>query len=170
MLSLKTDPKGIDKAIQKIQENLHAYLVERWGADYECYGRVYKNLSERGVLAEVYTGSNYKEVFWNSALKAISFFSVGDQVEDLKGMSKVKVGVTFFVDLVKIKPDITHRADEEVRLDVLEFFSGMNYTGYETGLSNVLKEYPGTLESLKTVDMHPAHAFRININLIYQNC
>jgi hypothetical protein len=165
----------VDRVIQGLQTKLHTQLVSAWNlsADsvYHCYGRCDRNLTEGGYIAEILTeGNDYREVFWDDALSAISFFVRGDKVEYQKGESKAPVSVIFFVNVKKLKPLIPHRADEEVRLDVLRVFQGPMLLSYETGLDNVLREFPGSKEKLRVADMQPVHCFRINLNLIYQNC
>lgn len=179
MLITKTNPVGIDVAIQNLQTYLHKQLVSKWGLVddndplYECYGRVYRNKNDAGYIAEVYAGNNeYKEVYWNDQLKAINWFGISGEIEhDI--VEKTNVHLVFFVDLSKLKPSIAHRADEEVRKDVLDIIGagrfGFTYTGVELWLENVLKEYSGSRrdERLKAVDMHPIHCFRLNFSLSY---
>lgn len=187
MLTVITNPVGIDVQIRKMQEKIHDALMVLWDLDplvsaenilYECYGRCYRNKKGNGYTAELYNGSNeYKDIYWNDNLNAISFFGIGNSVKH--GISeKADVHLVFFVNLAKLKPSLTNRADEEVRLDVLntvgKFSYGFTYTGLELGIENVLREYPGSIrdERLKHVDMHPVHCFRLNFSLIYNknNC
>jgi len=183
MLTVINSPVGIDVPIRKMQEYLHKALMAKWGlnpaitaenAKYESYGRCYRNKKANGYAAEIFTGgNNYKDVYWNDGLNAISFFGVGQKV-DHKISESAEVHLVFFVDLKKLKPALVHRADEEVRLDVLNavqtFGFGFTYKSLETGIENVLREYPGSYrdERLKHVDMHPVHCFRLNFSLIYK--
>lgn len=184
MLTVIANPVGIDVPIRKMQEYLHTRLMTSWGLDpedaddlkiYECYGRCYRNKKDNSYIAEVYTGSNqYKEVYWNDSLNAISFFGTSTSVRHDKAES-TEVHIVFFVNLAKLKPSLTNRADEEVRIDVLNAIGthrfGFRYTGYETGIENVLREYPGSRrdDRLKAADMHPIHCFRLNFTLNYNN-
>lgn len=179
MLITKTSPIGIDYVIQKLQTYLHGQLLTTWGidsADYESYGRCYRNKKDNGYVAEVFNGSDYKEVYWQDGLKAISFFGLSEKVRVQVG-EKANVHLVFFVDLSKLKPLITHRADEEVRADVTNLVEmhGFELQSIDMWLENVLKEYPGSYrdERLKFVDMHPIHCFRLNLLINYQinkNC
>ncbi len=187
MLNVISDPKGIDVPIRKLQEKLHASLMSKWGLDvnnpdqnilYQSYGRCYRNKKDDGYIAEVYKGNNeYKEVYWDDSLYAISFFGISNELLHDKA-EKSEVHLVFFVNLDKLKPDVSHRADEEVRLDVLSIIGyslfGFNYKSVSLSIENVLKEYPGSRrdDRLKFVDMHPIHCFRINLSLIYNinNC
>jgi hypothetical protein len=177
MLIVKTNPVGRDKEIQRIQARVYHALVSAWGLTdddtvYECYGRCYKNKEKNGYVAEVFTaGKDYKEVYWNDNLRAISFFREDDKVENALGEGKTRLALIFFVDLSKLKPSIAHRADEEVRLDVIKLF-GLELESVETGVDNVLREFSGTRKTDLAIkgDQHPVHCFRLNLNIIFQNC
>jgi hypothetical protein len=176
MLITKTNPQGIDFMLQQLQTMLHDSLLLKWGissADYKCYGRCYRNRYQYGYVAENYEGGReYKEVYWDDALKVLSFFGTSQRVI-FEGSEKADVHLVFFVNLEKIKPSVVHRADEEVRKDVIELLRvsnyGLSYEGYEVYVENVLREYPGSRrdDRLTAVDMHPTHCFRINLSSIY---
>lgn len=181
MLITKTNPAGVDVPIQKVQEFLHTRLKTLWEIDetggtmYKAYGRCYRNKStDYGYIAENYEGGNeYKEVYWDDSLTAISFFGTGNTIKHDKVKEAVDVHLVFFVNLQKVKPTITHRADEEIHRDVLtligESMHGMDYTGLDTWIETVLREYPGSRRDnrLAHVDMHPIHCFRLNFSLKY---
>jgi hypothetical protein len=180
MLIAKTNPVGIDVAIQKLQTYLHSQLVSKWGLTgdndpfYQCHGRVYRNKKDAGYIAEVFdiNTKDYKEVYWDDTLKAISWFGISGKTE-FDTQNKVDVHLIFFVDLKKLKPDIQHRADEEVRNEIQKLFGyslfGFSFESIELWIDNVLREYPGSRrdDRLKAVDMHPVHCFRINLKSIY---
>ena len=186
MLITKTNPSGVDYSIQLFQTELHDALMSAWGLNpadtaenklYECYGRCYKNRKDNGYVAEVYTGSDqYKEVYWNNALYAISFFGMSDKV-DMANNNKTELHLVFFVDLKKLAlldrsgNAIAHRSDEEIHNQVQGIIRkslyGVILNSIETGMVNVLRDYPGSYrdERLKHVDMHPVHCFRLNMSL-----
>ena len=182
MLLTKTDPVGIDVHVQKFQTWLHTQLLAKWGIDtatYKCYGRTYRNQTDNGYIAENYEGNNeYKEVYFDDTLTAISFFGV-KPVNDFEiGRVLTELHLVFFLDLAKVKPLISHRADEEVQADILQACAngmyGFNIDSISTGIENVLREYPGSRrdDRLKFIDMHPRHCFRVNFLLQYspQSC
>lgn len=177
MLNIIDSPKGIDVSIRKFQEALHSSLLEKWtdisSSAYQSYARCYRNKKDKGYIAEVFTnGKDYKEVYWNDKLAAISFFGISDNIKVDVG-NTANVHLVFFVDLKKLKPTLANRADEEVRLDVLNAASmigfGFELLSVDLWLENVLKEYPGSYrdERLKTVDMQPVHCFRLNFKVNY---
>jgi hypothetical protein len=178
MLITKTDPRGMDIPIQRLQTALHTKLLTAWDLDtdqYMCYGRAYrnKNANGSGYVAQVYDGANeYSTVYWDDSKAAVSFFGEDGKTVHDKGEIK-KIHLVFFVNLATLKPSITHRADEEVRLDVLNIAGGhsfgFEYEGMDLWIPNVLREYPGSItdERLTKVDFHPVHCFRLNFTLRY---
>jgi hypothetical protein len=174
-------PQGMDIAIRKFQESLYIDLKDLWNLtddQFQSYGRIFRNKKENGYVAEWYAFSadgksiEYQETYWDDKVSVVSFFGIGQVVKHDLG-EKVEVHHVYFVDLKKIKPAAINRADEEIRKDVITTSQfggfGFNYNGFETGIENVLKEYPGSLRDnrLKYVDMHPVHCFRLNFTLNY---
>jgi hypothetical protein len=193
MLITKTNPTGIDWYIQQLQTRLHNELVTEWELSdsdaYKCYGRCYRNIDKDngGYVAEVYqSGKDYKEVYWDDTLTAISFFGMNGTVKKAV-LSEAEVHLVFFADLSKLalkdkdETTIAHRADEELRTMteriVGKYSNGFTLVSTELWLENVLREYPGSRRdgsSLKAkADMHPIHCFRLNLKLSYnpnKNC
>lgn len=175
MLIAKTNPQGLDIPIQAFQKIMYDQLIATWGISedqYKCYPRCYRNRKENVYKAENFEGGkDYKDAYWDDKLSVVSFFGLSS-TEDHRQNERIKVHMVFFVDLKKLKPSITHRADEEVRKDVqllaLQEFYGMKYLSTELWAENVLREYPGSARELESrIDMHPVHCFRINFELNY---
>jgi len=186
MLNVKTNPVGIDYHIQQLQTKLHTVLInaDHWDlADttkYEAYGRCNRNKTDDGYIAEVFqsSGNEYKEIFWNDTLTALSFFGISNNIK--RGVNnEADVHFIMFANLNTLAlvdrdgTTITHRADEELRQMVLKIIGknafGFSVTSIDLWIENVLREYPGSRRDnrLKYVDMHPIHCFRINLKLIY---
>jgi len=185
MLSIKTNPVGIDLYIQRLQTKLYNLLIDADhlnltdATKYEAYGRCNRNKTDDGYIAEVFTsGKEYKEVYWNDTLKVLSFFGLNNVIK--RGVNaEAEVHFVMFADLSKLAlkdkdgNTIAHRADEELRRMVTgiigKYSFGFEVTGIQLWIENVLKEYPGSRRDnrLKYVDMHPVHCFRINMTLLY---
>jgi len=175
---LKTNPVGIDIAVQGFQKVLYSQLKKVWGVtddtSIDVYGRIYNNPTADGSIPEFYdaTTSNYTEVLTDDRLKALCFFGIEDQQKYDKGSSAAKAFLIVMLDLSKIKPLITdHRPDEEVRIDVQNICAqpkyGFTFTGIETG-KKIFREYSGfRIEDIKYSDMNQLHYFRINFDLLY---
>lgn len=181
-LFTKISPKGIDIRIQKLQTYLFTELCSTWNLDaddWNAYGRAYRNQSTDGYIPEGFTGKSnskgvdYDELYFNDGVSVNSFFSVGDIVKRKLNAATAQVGIIFMVDLVKLKPGIAHRADEEVRLDVEKLLStsiyGFEMTGYVTGIDQVFKEFAGIRkkDGIKFRDQHPTHCFRLDTEILY---
>lgn len=184
MLFTRTTLKGIDKPIDGLQRMLYPKIVTAWGvvsgssSDYNSYSRVYRNQTEDGYIPEVYTGSKeYKEVLVNDKIKALSFFSVGETIDYRGNELQANVSLIFFVNLAKINPS-AERADELTRQQIIQMVQGskafgFSFTGVETGIDSVLREYDGIRKSqgVKYRDTHPFHCFKLNFELRYKsNC
>lgn len=161
-------PKGIDTQIQKIQTHLHNKL--NWG-DIDVYGRVYRNPLKKNVLClEAYVGNNeYKDVYTND-FKNGSVFFVEDDVHKSKDGVRFtnKVKIVFMINLKKIYPNITHRADMESEMKAIDLVrqnSIFSFESLEKGVKQVLGEF--YTEGIKTDDMHPFHVFSITGEVSY---
>lgn len=178
-LIVKDTPVGIDYVIQDIQTKLYAALTAAWSTtdsgvmEYRSYGRCYRNKKDTGYIAEFYKGKNeYVDAYWDDKLAALSFWGE-DLQNDIDVLVQKNIHVVFFVNLQKIKPSFTSRADEEAHLDVQRILKkGIQstvLTRVTTGLENVLREYPGSLrdDRLVAVDMHPTHCFRFDLRVNY---
>lgn len=172
MLILRENPAGIDRQIQRLQERIYNGLIREWGDGivYNAYGRCYRNKTDDGYIAENYAGNKeYREVYLDDTCSALSFFGVSTSVSAGMMMSGQSHWV-MFVDLSQVKPSEALRADEHVRMDVLNLLSGVHFghqvVSYETGIENVLREYPGSRRDnrMAGADMHPWHSFRINFD------
>jgi hypothetical protein len=180
MLVTKSNVVGIDVSIQRLQTEIYNSLIEKWGLEltpdeYVCYGRCYRNKTKDGYIAENFTGvaDKYEEVFFNSKKSAISFFGVSNNIKNNHLLFESDVHLVFMVDIKKLKPLITERADEYIHQDVVKIFGnsiyGFEFKGIDFFIENCLKEYGGSLRDsrMQFVDMHPSHCFRINFSLKY---
>ncbi len=173
----KIDPVGMDWHIHKFQTYIYNTLVsdKYWQEkfNYDMYGRCYRNKTKDGYVAEMYLDSGeYKEVYWDDTKRAISFWGISGTIEQ-KLECKVDAHLIFFVDLDKLQLTI-HRADEEVRQQVLEVVGrglyGFTLKSIDLWTENVLRDYPGTRKDaqLAKFDTHPLHCFRLNFSLSYK--
>lgn len=192
MLITRTNPAGIDWYVQQLQTKIHNMLISSayWNladaTQYKAYGRCYRNKKDTGYVAENYeSAKEYREVYWQDSLTAISFFGLSGAISVGAVNNEAEMHLVMFCDLAKLALRdtdgnlIVHRADAEVR-QMLEKIIGKSSFGFqlvstEFGIENVLKEYPGSIrdERLRVVDMHPVHCFRLNLKLTYnpqKNC
>ena len=185
MLFTRNKISGIDVNIDGLQRALYPKLVSLWGlnaqsnTDYNSHARAYRNQTkDDGFVPEIYTdGGEYKEVYVDDRIKALSFFTVSDTVDFSDNLLKADVSLIFFVDLSKIAPG-EDRNDEVVRQQVIRLVQGkrwfnFSFTGVQTGIESVFREFSGLRRSVgvKYRDMYPFHCFRINFSVTYKsNC
>jgi hypothetical protein len=182
MIVTKTNPVGLDFSIQLLQQYHYEQLAKLHpGIVHHSYGRIDRNRRDNNYIAEVYLGDNrvdesneYREIFWNDeeGYDVVTFFGKGSLVKD-KIREEAKIHLITFCNLRKLFPEVAHRPDEEAHVELIKMFGkctlGFHYDGCETGIENVLREYTGSWRSssIKNVDMHPIHAFRLNFTINY---
>jgi hypothetical protein len=172
MIYLKETARGLDVPIQRFQEYLYGNIPEIWDIDieaqYECFGRAYRNQKGSGYVPELYTGKgNYRDAYFDDRKSALSFFGVEDVQKYDSVMLSAKVYLVFCVNLQKLYPDVKHRADEEAHRDIINL-SGKRFgefTELVTGIDSVFKGYD--TKQIKYRDMHPWHCFRLNYTVKY---
>lgn len=159
------NPVGLDFEIQKIQNHLFENL--NWG-DIDIYGRVYKNpIEKKGLTLEAYIGNNeYKDVLTDDT-KTANIFFIEDPIHNTKEgiLFNNKVKIVFMVNLNKVYPNIRHRADSEVKIEIIELIKSLNIITIEKiekGVKLVLSEF-----DIKLNDMQPFHTFSISGNMSY---
>lgn len=123
---LKTNPTGLDAVIHEIQSSLYK-LKDKWNVTLNGYPRCYIiNNAKGNKTIESYIG---KEEYSGSLIFAEGnkfFFVAGEkelQFGDLKGYFTSNIEVYFFLDTIKCYPSVLHKADQEVRLDVVNILS-----------------------------------------------
>lgn len=167
--------KGIDHKILIIQNALHLHLGFT-GVDF--YGRVLKVLAKDGTsfIPEVHISHNErKEVFYDDAKAPggnVFFIDNDDHISKDGKLFTAKVKIVFMLNLDKLFPSTTYRADSEVQdicVKLVEKIKALEITGLEKGLKNVLKDFDIT--KVKLNDLQPYHTFSINGDLKYTfNC
>jgi hypothetical protein len=164
---------GIDTVIQSIQTDLYNELTAQWEGSVDGYGRVYKNIDANGSLKpEWYLGNNeYKDVYYNDAF-ACSYMFIDDDnhtTED-EVVFNTPVKVVFMMDLERVKPEESGRADVIAQNDVIEVlrnfaFERFSITGITKGIRNVFRGFE--TKGIKFSDIHPYHCFSVDIQLSY---
>lgn len=160
---LKENPVGVDRPIAAIQSKLYKFFDS---TKKDGYGRI--DSLRIGGLVEPYQYlgiGDYKEVLTDDKLD-VSFFFVENPETQINGPSIISnVDVVFQLNLQKLMPSITHRADEEMRVFLYDFFSVFDYfiiTEIIKGI-DALKGFDTDLK-----DMQPYHYLRIKGKIFYE--
>lgn len=163
MIYLKENPVGVDKEIQSVQQRLYDALGY---ADLDAYGRVYLTERSGKTIPEYYTcvTNEYKEVLVDDSKLGGFFFTEEPSTEIVKHFFTTKVHLIFWLDLSRVKPLISHRADEEMRIEI--------YSKLKSIVTREDVEVVKGIEALKgidtkLIDMQPCHFIRYSFNLRY---
>ena len=175
MNNVLTNAVGIDDAIQTVQNGLYSSLVGSWVDSLDGYGRVFKNINhdQDNYVPQWWDSDklDYRDVNYNDKVSGSFCFIESEKHDTEDGEVYVSdVKCVFMVNLNKIIPNYTERADEKAKIDVLNILQNNNFgmysiTGTEKGVKNVFSGFD-TSKILNT-DMQPKHCFSINIKLSY---
>jgi len=173
---IKAQPKGLDIVIQKVQNALYKCLVDNgtnsiwFNSLLDAYGRCYITDCDGKKDIEHFINKNdYKTVLFSEGNK---FFFVSEyEVEHVNNsFYKSFIDLYFVLNIAKIKTAIPHRADEEVRVDVLKALnnvSEVNVSSVETNISSI---FNGFVWDKKEIDgMQPYHIFKIKLETVPYN-
>ena len=168
MLIRKTDPKGIDISIDRLQD----YVYNNYTAsEYESYPRAYKNnRGDGGIIPEVYTSNgDYKETFFDDRFEISSFWLVDDN-SSVDELTTTTISVIFQVNIAELYPSITHRADEEFIRDMYNILYdnpwSYKITGISRGIENVYSEFDTS--QVQWDDMSDFFVCRFDLEVEYQ--
>lgn len=136
----KTNPTGIDKPIQRMQSLLYSRLGILGYTDINGFGRAYvhRDKDDKKIPHRYVKGSkgDYEEILFNDTVNGHFFFIDSSETKPESGMYETDVDIIFFFDLPKIKPNVNHRADEEVRSELISEIE--RYRWFE--IKNIIKD------------------------------
>jgi len=155
---LKDTPDGIDKEINIIQSRLYDKLD--FGVDFNGYGRAYLVGSKPMQFID---DNNYKELLTDDSLAGHFFFLENPKTKK-DSLLETEIYIIFILNLKKIKPNVIHRADEEVRVQIYKVLERIRLFDIEeiTKGIDVLSDFEHTLK-----DMQPYHFIKFTGKLRY---
>lgn len=166
------NPKGIDKEIQFCQNDIFNNI--NWG-NIDVYGRIRKNPVKDGFYPEAYIGNNeYRDVYLNDTVNAtIIFIKDGDsEVDEFGAYWTSNVKCVVMVNLKKVYPNITHRADTEAQIEIIKLLQKnkmFSITGTEEEIADIFQGFK--IDKIATDNMHPFHIFSVLGSMKYKiNC
>lgn len=178
----KTDPVGLDSFLDTIQRKVYD-LKDKWNIDLDGYPRCQILLREDKKTIEAYLGNDEYSGSLIFAEENKFFFLSGESVEHVADtFYKTTVEIYFMLNLKDIYPNIQHRADEEVRRDVLNVLNtiaNINVVKVESNTDKVFARFNNRIsqnyEHEFTDDMQPYHYFKVLVDILeydinQQNC
>jgi len=171
MNNLKENPRGLDVVIHTMQVKLYDELSSLWSTTLEGYPRCYSIKRDARRNIEHYIGrGEYVSLIHAEGNK---FFTLaGDSIDYVSNTHyKTTIELFFILNLDTIYNGIYHRADEEVRVDVLNILNkldGVQVMKVETLNDRVFMGYNYNVgQNLDfTNDIQPYHCFKLIIDIL----
>jgi len=170
----KTNPVGLDIVLDIVQRKLYE-LKDIWGVELDGYPRCQILLTNDGKKTiEAYLGNDEYSGSLIFAEENKFFILAGESTERVKGnYYKTTVEVYFILNLENVYPDTLHRADEEVRIDVLNILSEIPQVSIykiEHNTDKVFARFNNRIsqnyEHEFTDDMQPYHYFKVLLDVL----
>lgn len=156
---------GLDSIIDRIQRKVYE-LSDKWSIELTGYPRCYILQREKGVkVIEAYLGNGEYSGSLIYAEGNKFFFLSGESIDRVSGdYFKTTIELYFMLNIDEVYPNILHRADEEVRVDVINVLNtvqGINVLKIESNSDKVFARFNNRIsqsfEHEYTDDMHPYH-------------
>jgi hypothetical protein len=174
-LFAKTNAIGLDAIIHKVQSTLYTKLNAKWGLTLDAYPRCYV-LEQDGVKTIEYHlgGKDYSGNLITAEGNKFFFMATDDEVKTQANQYTTILNLYFVVNVEECRADVTdHRADNEVRTDVMNVLNGID----EVRINRVVSSYFKVFLSYGRVisqhydadykdDMHPYHFFKIELSAL----
>jgi hypothetical protein len=173
----KITPVGLDVSVEAIKDLVYG-LKDYWNVELDGYGRCYPIFgSDKTKQIQYFKGKDEYVDLLNAEGNKFFFTHETGLERTVKNHAKAKVDLYFILDVSKIYPNIQHRADEEVRLDVLNMIEKKcsqfaKWSNVITDIDKVFNRYGYVKNNYKTSnsdDLHPYHCFRIELELVEFN-
>lgn len=173
MNNLKENPVGLDVIIDKVQKKVYD-LKNKWGAELTGYPRCYILQKENSKTIEHYLGFNEYSGSLIHREENKFFFLTGERVDKVSNnYYTTSFELYFMLNIEDIYPDISHRADEEVRVDVLNVLDtipSINVTSVESNVDKVFARFNNRISQNYEYDsydnLHPYHYFKVLIDVL----
>jgi hypothetical protein len=140
--------------------------------NFNGYGRAYLLQKEKKVVPWTFGQNNdyEKELLTDDSLNGHFFFVEKENSKFAKDTMETEIEVYFMLDVKKLKPDITHRGDEEVKDDIVRaIIESRIFLKNEFNIINGQKALDDFEHNL--VDMQPYHFIKFVGKIKYNyNC
>ena len=164
----KTNPIGIDKPIQRLQGLIYNGLGY---SNINGYGRAEVIEKDKQKLPVHYINNSkidYTEILFNDKVNGHFFFLDKNETIPNGGVFETEIDIIFFFNVESLKSGVTHRADEEVRSDIIDLVSGFKFFELKS-ITKGVEALEGFDTDLK--DLQPRFFLKVTGTLKYQfNC
>lgn len=165
MNRLKENPTGLDAEIHKIQVKLYDKLTRLWGCNLQGYPRCYSLKRQTKKTIEHYIGKGEYESLIFAERNKFFFLADNDYIQESSNHFMTKIDLYFIVNLEDVQPYKEHRADEEVRRDIINILlsCGSVKTNIKivTGIDSIFMGF----ERNNINDIHPYYYFKAIVEI-----
>lgn len=174
MIYAKTNPIGIDAIIQKVQEKLFNELSEKWNVVLDGYPRCYVIEREQTKTIEHFVSkkpnSNRKSEYSGNLIVAEGnkFFFIAENEENkINNLEyQTRVSLFFILNLPEIYPEILHRCDNEVLVDIITVIDNSGAFTKDNIIIRNFKRVFYEFTSDTEQNMQPYYCLRIELNTL----
>lgn len=165
MNHLKTNPIGLDAYIHKIQVKMYDKLTTLWNTELDGYPRCYSIKREAKKTIEHYKGKGEYISLIHADRNKFFFLADSDYTQESLNFYDTKIDLYFILNLSKCQIGVQHRADEEVRRDIINVVKGCENVGENikivTGVDNMFMGFQRNTIN----DIHPYFFFKATIDI-----
>lgn len=170
----KTNPIGIDAVIHDIQSRMYA-IKDLWGVELTGYPRCYILQDESGkkTIESFLSASEYSRSLIFAEGNKFFFLAPNDINKESANYYTTNLELYFVLNVVECYPNVLHRADEEVRKDVLTALERCPSVKVSRAIINIDKVFnrynnriSQSYEYEYTDDMQPYHCFKIEMEVL----
>lgn len=166
MIYLKTDPVGVDTAINLWIERFNKQLIQKKGWGLNIYHKLYREKIDNAIVPHAFLSDiEYREVFINDSIDGEVGFLLSPVREQMEGFKyKTEMDIIFSVNLDRLD-DTSKREDEKAMMAALNVITG--YTQVKS-IKTTLEEVFRGFDTKRIIykDMQPFFNFSFTIDLI----
>ena len=181
MIIAKTNPVELDAVIARIQKVIHTAFDVKWSQGQNttdgiiCYPRCYQTIRKGHKYIEHFDSAttndynlDYNDIV-DSEQNRMFILNYDYEIVNAKGsdngnFKSTYLDVIFFVNLNTTHPNVLHRADEEVRAEVVKELEKIpNVSFYKT--VRKLNKIFGDIKYDPQIDIQPSHCFKVVLHV-----
>jgi hypothetical protein len=182
MIIAKQNPVELDVVVARIQKVIHNAFDVKWSTNPPgptkkdgiiCYPRCYQVIRKGHKYIEYFDSAesnsynkDYQDIIDSEQNRMVILNDDYEIVNetDNGNFKSTYLDVIFIVDLSTTHPTVLHRADEEVRAEVVKELEKIpNVTVYKS--VRKLNKIFGDIKYDPIIDLHPSHCFKVVLHV-----
>lgn len=176
---VKTNPIGLDAVIHDVQKEVYKLSeAPNWNVALEGFPRCYilQNETKQKTIEAYLEKTDYSGTLIFGEGNKFFFVAPNDIIKESGNYYTTEIELFCIVNVKECKPGIIHRADEEVRADVLTALNripAVKVNKVVINIDRVFNRYNSRIsqsyEYEYTDDMQPYHCFKVEMEVLPYN-